>query len=203
MMAVVAEGRGDSPLRLQELDAAAANLKTMRAKVEWGSIVGQEYVRALGKAEKIADFITPLADAHDISQKGYVHLLRGAIAAEKGETEQAVGELTEIADPAYGRSVNALANETLAYAYQHAGNLDQATVWYEKLASPLASGLTFWEPQQRWASARYQLAVDYQKLGQTGKARQTLATLLDLWKDADPDLPLRKTALQLQAQLAQ
>jgi hypothetical protein len=63
--------------------------------------------------------------------------------------------------------------------------------------------LTFWEPQQRWASARYQLAVDYQKRGQTGKARQTLATLLNLWKDADADLPLRKAALQLQAQLAQ
>jgi DNA-binding winged helix-turn-helix (wHTH) protein/tetratricopeptide (TPR) repeat protein len=205
MMAVVAEGRGDSHLRLQELDAATANLKTLGPKVEWGAIVGQEYARAgaLAKAEKIADFITPLADTHDISQKGYVHLLRGAIAAEKGETDQAVGELTEIADPTYGRSLNGLANETIAHAYQHSGNLEQAIVWYEKLASPLENGLTFWEPQQRWASARYQLAVDYQKRGQTGKARQTLATLLNLWKDADADLPLRKAALQLQAQLAQ
>jgi eukaryotic-like serine/threonine-protein kinase len=204
MMAVVAEGRGDSHLRLQELDAAAANLKTMGPKVEWGSIVGQEYVRAgaLGKAEKIADFITPLADAHDISQKGYVHLLRGAIAAEKGETEQAVGELTEITDPAYGRSVNALSVETLAHTYQLAGDLDEAIVWQEKLASPLC-GLAFWEPQQRWAFTRYQLAVDYQRRGQTEKARQTLATLLALWKDADVNLPLRKAALQLQAQLAQ
>jgi DNA-binding winged helix-turn-helix (wHTH) protein/tetratricopeptide (TPR) repeat protein len=205
LMAVVADGRGYSRLRLLQLDDSVAKLKTMGPRVEWGSIVGQEYVRAgaLGKAEKMADFITPLADAHDVTQKGYVHLLRAAIAAEKGETEKAVGELTPIVDPVYGRSVHALSVETLAHTYQLAGNLDQAIVWHEKLASPLGCGLAFWEPQQRWASARYQLAVDYQKLGQTEKARQTLATLLDLWKDADADLPLRKAALHLQTQLTQ
>jgi DNA-binding winged helix-turn-helix (wHTH) protein/tetratricopeptide (TPR) repeat protein len=205
LLAVVAEGRGDNGTRIQQLDAAVVNLKTLGPKVEWGSIVGQEYVRAgaLAKAEKIAEFITPLSDAHDLTQKGYVHLLRGAIAAEKGETEKAVGELTQIVDLMYGRSVNALSVETLAHTYQLAGNLDQAIVWHEKLASPLGSGLAFWEPQQRWASARYQLAVDYQKRGQTEKARQTLATLLDLWKDADANLPLRKAALLLQAGLTQ
>ena len=204
LMAVIAEGRGDSRLRLRQLDTAVANLKNIGPKVEWGSIVGQEYVRAgaLAKAEKKAEFITPLSDARDITEKGYVHLLRGAIAAEKGETGKALGELTELADPRYGRSVNSLAVETLAHTYQHSGNLDQAIVWYEKMASPLG-GLASWEPQQRWASARYQLAVDYQQRGQTDKARQTLTTLLDLWKDADADLPLRKAALQLQAQLGQ
>jgi tetratricopeptide (TPR) repeat protein len=204
MLAVIAEGRGESRLRLQQLDAAAANLTTMEPTVEWGSIVGQEYARAgaLAKAGKIAEFIAPLADAHDSEQNGYVHLLQGAIATEKGETEKAIAELTQSADPIYGSSVNALSIETLAHTYQVAGNLDQAVVWSEKLASPLC-GLTFWEPQQRWAYARYQLAVDYQKRGQIEKARQTLGTLLDLWKDADADLPLRNAALRLQAQLAQ
>jgi serine/threonine protein kinase/tetratricopeptide (TPR) repeat protein len=202
ILAVVAEGRGDSRTLLQQLDAAAADLKNMGPKVEWGSIVGQEYVRvgALAKAAKLAEFITPLADAHDSEQKGYVHLLHGAIAAERGETEKAVVELTLIADPTYGRSLNGLATETVAHAYQRAGNLDQAIVWYEKLDSPLGL-LAFWEPQQRWAFSRYQLAADYQERGQTEKARRTLATLLDLWKDADANIPLRKAALQLQARL--
>jgi tetratricopeptide (TPR) repeat protein len=203
-LAVVAEGTGDSRTRLQELDAAVANLKTMGPKVEWGSIVGQEYVRAgaLEKAEKLAVFITPLADAHDNEQKGYVHLLQGAISAEKGETENAIAELSSITDPAFGRSVTSLAMDTIAHADQRAGNLDQAMVWYEKLASPLGP-LAFWEPQQRWAFARYQLAVDYKERGQADKARQTLATLQDLWKDADANLPLRRAALQLQSRLAQ
>ena len=204
LMAVVAEGMGDSPTRLQQLDAAAADLKDIGPKVEWGSIVGQEYVRAgaLAKAAKLAEFITPLADAHDSEQIGYVHLLRGAIAAEKGETAKAVVELMPITDPRYGRSVNGLGIEALAHAYQLSGNLEQTIVWYEKLASPLGP-LAFWEPQQRWASTRYQLAVDYQERGQTEKAQQTLAMLLDSWKDADANLPLRKAALKLQARLTQ
>jgi tetratricopeptide (TPR) repeat protein len=129
-----------------------------------------------------------------------MHLLRGSIAAEKGETDKAISELA-LADPGYGRSVNTLAIETLAHTYQAAGNPDQAIVLYEKLASPLC-GLSFWEPQQRWAVDRQQLALDYKERGQTEKARQTLATLLDLWKHSDPDLPLRTTSLNLQAQLA-
>jgi tetratricopeptide (TPR) repeat protein len=202
LMAVVAEGRGDQRLRLEELDAAVVHLKDIGPKVEWGSIVGQEYARAgtLAKAQKLAEFIDPLVDPHDRSQNGYMHLLRGSIAAEKGETDKAISELA-LADPGYGRSVNTLAIETLAHTYQAAGNPDQAIVLYEKLASPLC-GLSFWEPQQRWAVDRQQLALDYKERGQTEKARQTLATLLDLWKHSDPDLPLRTTSLNLQAQLA-
>jgi|HubBroStandDraft_1064217.scaffolds.fasta_scaffold21604_1 DNA-binding winged helix-turn-helix (wHTH) protein/tetratricopeptide (TPR) repeat protein len=204
LLAVAAEGVGNSHMRLQQLDAAAANLKNIGPKVEWGSIVGQEYVRAgaLAKAAKLAAFITPLEDAHDNEQQGYVRLLSGAITAEKGEIEKAVVELTLITDPTYGQSVNGLAVETVAHAYQRAGNPDQAIVWYEKIANPLGP-LAFWEPQQRWASSRYQLAVDYQAHGQTEKARQTLATLLDSWKEADANLPLQKAALRLHAQLVQ
>ena len=203
-LAVVAEGRGDTRTRLAQLDAAVADLKSMGPKVEWGSIVGQEYVRAgaLAKASKLADFITPLADVHNNEQQGYVHLLHGAIAAEKGEADKAIQELSAVTDPRFGDSVNGLVRVTMADAYQRAGNLDQATIWYEKLANPLAP-LAFWEPQQRWAYARYQLAVDYQERGQTDKARQTLATLLDLWKQADASLPLRNAALQLQSRLVQ
>lgn len=102
----------------------------------------------------------------------------------------------------YGPAVSGLATETLAYAYQRSGNLDQAVVWYERPASPLGL-LAFWEPQQRWASARYQLAVDYQERGHPEKARQTLAPLLDLWKDGDANLPLRRAALQLRAKTTQ
>ena len=203
-LAVVAEGRGDTRMRLAQLDAAVADLNGLGPKVVWGSIVGQEYVRAgaLAKATKLADFITPLPDAHNSEQQGYVHLLHGAIAAAKGDTNKAVAELSTLTDPKYGAPVNGLAWAALADAYQRAGNPNQATIWYEKLASPLGP-FAFWEPQQRWAFARYQLAADYQELRQTDKARQTLATLLALWKDADQELPLRKAAFQLQDKLAQ
>jgi cytochrome c-type biogenesis protein CcmH/NrfG len=47
-----------------------------------------------------------------------------------------------------------------------------------------------WEPQQRWLEARYTLAVDYASRGDKQKARETLATFLNLWKNADPGLPI-------------
>jgi len=50
------------------------------------------------------------------------------------------------------------------------------------------------EPQQRWLEARYTLALDYSSRGDKQKARETLATLLNLWKDADPNLALLKQA---------
>jgi eukaryotic-like serine/threonine-protein kinase len=42
--------------------------------------------------------------------------------------------------------------------------------------------------------ARYTLALDYSARRDKHKARETLATLLNLWKDADPNLPLLKQA---------
>jgi cytochrome c-type biogenesis protein CcmH/NrfG len=51
-----------------------------------------------------------------------------------------------------------------------------------------------WEPQQRWLEARYTLSSDYAARGDKQKARATLEKLLDLWKDADPNLPLLKQA---------
>ena len=42
--------------------------------------------------------------------------------------------------------------------------------------------------------ARYTLALDYSARRGKRKARETLATLLNLWKDADPNLPLLKQA---------
>ncbi len=86
-----------------------------------------------------------------------------------------------------------LSIEALAHAYQQSGKIDEAITTYENML-----GLTDlplgWEPQQRWLESRYTLALDYSSRGDEQKARETLATLLDLWKDADPNLPLLKQA---------
>jgi eukaryotic-like serine/threonine-protein kinase len=42
--------------------------------------------------------------------------------------------------------------------------------------------------------ARYTLAADYASRGDKQKAREALETLLNRWKDADPDLPLLQKA---------
>jgi len=58
-----------------------------------------------------------------------------------------------------------------------------------------------WEAQQRWLEARYTLAQDYLALGQRDQARKTIESLLQIWKDADANLPLKQKALELRASL--
>ncbi len=164
----------------------------------FGAFVGLEYARAKAteKAEEIENLIAPLVDPNSAEQAGYLHLLRGEIALEEGHFAQAIDLLT-LADH---DNSTAFSVEALAHAYQESGAIDQAIPLYEKLISRPLRSLS-WEPQQRWVVAHYTLAEDYAARGERDKANQMLGTLLALWKDADPDLPLRKEALGLRARI--
>jgi len=90
--------------------------------------------------------------------------------------------------------------EALARAYQQSGDIDAATDAYASMFRSPDLSLS-WEPQQRWVEARYTLATDYAARGDQQKERETLETLLNLWKDADPDLPPLKKAKSEYAKL--
>ncbi len=191
LLAIAAEGKGDVKGQRQHLDAAGANLKDFQEKVVFGAMLGDAYARAglVDQAEKIAAMITPSADQHSLEQMGYLHLLEGEIALSLGEHDRAI-ELLKQSDK---ENRTGLSIEALAHAYQQSARINEAIATYENML-----GLTDlplgWEPQQRWLEARYSLALDYSSRGDKQKARETLATLLNLWKDADPNLPLLKKA---------
>ena len=84
---------------------------------------------------------------------------------------------------------------------KQSGSTTRQFRWYEKLLNGPARALS-WEPQQRWVAAHYTLAEDYLARGERDKANAVLATLIAMWKDADPDLPLRKQALALHARIS-
>jgi DNA-binding winged helix-turn-helix (wHTH) protein/tetratricopeptide (TPR) repeat protein len=191
LLAIVAEGRGDAKAQRQNLDAALANFKDIQQKVVFGAMLGDAYARAgfVDPAQKIAAVISPLADQRNPEQMGYLHLLEGEIALASGQHAGAIELLAQSdKENSTGFSV-----EAVAHAYQQSGETDKAVASYEKMFSSTARGLS-WEPQQRWLGARCTLALDYASRGDKQKARETLATLLNLWKDADPNLPLLKQA---------
>jgi eukaryotic-like serine/threonine-protein kinase len=191
LLATVAEGKGDAKGQRQNLDTAGASLKDLQEKVLFGAMLGDAYARAglVDRAEKIATMITPVADQHSLEQMGYVHLLKGEIALSLGQHDGAI-ELLKQSDK---EKRTGLSIEALAHAYQQSGKIDEAVATYETML-----GLTDlplgWEPQQRWLEARYTLALDYSSRGEKQKARDTLATLLTLWRNADANLPLLKQA---------
>ena len=198
-LSIVAEGQGDAKRQRQELDAAAAGLKDIQVKVIYGAFLGDAYARmgVMGEAEKIAAIIRPLADQNNSEQMGYLHLLEGEIALSAGQAEKAIGLLAQ----ADKENRTGFSEEALAHAYQQSGNLEKAISAYEEMLQGPQRSLGL-EPQQRWLEARYTLAQDYSARGDREKARQTITAFLNLWKDADASLPLRKKALELQARLA-
>ncbi|MGB2645228.1 MAG: hypothetical protein WA530_17780, partial [Candidatus Acidiferrum sp.] len=191
LLAIVAEGKGDARGQRQNLDDAMGSLENIQAKVVIGAVVGDAYARAglVDQAEKIVALITPAADSRNPEQMGYLHLLEGEIAMSLGQHDKAIDLLKE----SDKENRTGLSVEALAHAYQQSGEIDEAVATYEKML-----GLTDlplgWEPQQRWLEARYFLALDYSSRGDKQKARETLAALLNLWKDADSNLPLLKQA---------
>jgi tetratricopeptide (TPR) repeat protein len=197
-LSIVAEGQGDSKAQRRQLDAAVASLNEIQSKVVFGAMLGDACARAgfTDLAEKIVALITPLADPHSSEQTGYLHLLQGDIALANGQNDKAI-ELLQQSDK---ENSTGLSQEALAHAYQQAGQFDQAVASYQKMLNFTGPSLS-WEPQQRWLIARYALATDYSSRGDNQKARDTLATLLNLWKNADPDLPTLVAAKSAYANL--
>ncbi len=191
LLAIVAEGEGDIKEQKKQLDGAISNFEEIQQKVIFGSMVGDFCARvgSVEQAQKIDALITPLADQRNLEQMGYLHLLEGEIALSLKQEHKAV-ELLKQSDKELqtGSSV-----EALAHAYQESGQIAEAVVSYEKMLN-LTDLPLGWEPQQRWIEARYALAMDYSVRGERQKARETLAALMKLWENADPNLPLLKMA---------
>lgn len=203
MLAEIAGGEGNKEKQIAELDAVMPTFKYIGPKVVYGALMGQAYARAgaVGKAEKILTAITPLVDVKNDLQTKYFHLLQGEIALAKGNPATALGLVTPPASSDENALIEIL-TEFMAYANQRAGNTSAAIQWYEKLLTADPGWIT-WEPQQRYLDARYFLAEDYLAEGDREKANRELGSLLKLWTNADPNLPLRKQALQLDARIAQ
>jgi DNA-binding winged helix-turn-helix (wHTH) protein/tetratricopeptide (TPR) repeat protein len=197
-LAILAEGEGDARTAQHQLDSAMANFKAISPKVILGAWIGSEYARArlARQSEQIEKTIEPLVDGKSPEQVAYGHYLQGEIALIHGENDKAI-QLFSLSDQ---EKSTPFSSEGLARAYQQAGNMKQAVNQYERFLVSADHGL-LWEPQQRWIAAHYTLAADDLALGNPIKAKEVLDPLLALWKDADPNLPLRKQAIALDERL--
>ena len=162
------------------------------------SLVVREAARAglARQAEQIEKTIEPLVDVKNPEQVAYEHYLQGEVALLHGENDKAI-QLFSLSDQ---EKSTPFSMEGLARAYQQSGNMKLAVSQYERFLTSTDHGL-LWEPQQRWIAAHYTLAADDMAMENPAKARAALDPLLALWKDADPDLPLRKQAFALSERL--
>ncbi len=202
-LAVIAKGEGDSRGQMEHLDASVADLKDIGPKVTWAALVGQEYARAdaTGKAENLVQTVAGSVDPRNSEDGAFFHILQAEVALAKGDANAAIKALLAL-ESETSANIRSIRPEALAHAYQQSGNTDRAIACYEKLLAIPEGGASSWEPQQHWLAAYVTLASDYAAKGEKEKARDTLAAFLQRWKDADPNLPLLKKALQLQARIS-
>ena len=198
LLAIVADGQGDRAGQLRELDLALPYLATSGAQVRAGLWLGTQYARAgsVAKAAEILQKVRPLADSQNPEHMGDIQILEGEVELAHGNKDHAI-ELLLLADKA---KRSAMTMEGLAHAYEAAGNLDQAAVWYELFLGS-AEPSVGWEPQQDWLAAHYHLARIYLTRGDKAKAATQLDPFLVAWKDADPGLPLLKDARKLKQEI--
>ena len=136
------------------------------------------------------------ADPQNPQQNADVHRLEGEVELARGNHARAI-ELLLLADR---ENRTAFTVESLAHAYETAGNTEQAIRLYETFLTMPDMPLG-WEPQQSWIAAHYHLAKAYLSRGERAKAGELIEVVLNLWKEADPGLPLLHQTLRLREEL--
>ncbi len=198
-LSMVFDGQRKDAARLLELDKAVKTLAAIGPQVWLTSRVAISYVRAgaVAKATPLLEKIRKEAEMQIDQQSSDVHRLEGELQLAQGDRTKAVENLL-LADR---ENPTALTIESLAHAYRVAGDTAAAIAHYEKLVSKEEASLGY-EPQQDWLGAHYILAKLYQSQAQKDKAAKLVDKLLQLWKEADPDLPLLKDLTKLKTELA-
>jgi len=189
ILGLLYEGLGENKLALRELDAAMQLYPAIPDKVISGHWLSLGYVRA-GQGEKAASVLDTMkkqADMTDASKASLVNYSEAEVERLRGNTEHAI-QLLLLADQQKPR---AFIYDALSRVYEASGDNEQAARWLKMLNDEQALG---YEAQQDWMSSFVRLARVDLALGKKDEAKALLSQFLDLWKDADPDIPLLKEA---------
>jgi tetratricopeptide (TPR) repeat protein len=198
---MVLEGQGDLEGQLRDLKRAAAVIRTSGEPQAWMMArIGVALVRAgeLDRASQLLHQVRRHTDPDSPEQSAELHRLEGELELARGNVSRAL-ELLVLADREYHWQLTV---ESLARAYRVAGHSDEAIAAYETFVFELASDCTGWEAQARWLAAHIELARFYRDRGDIERAQEVVGRLLELWRNADADLPLHVEAKRLDEEVA-
>jgi tetratricopeptide (TPR) repeat protein len=139
------------------------------------------------RAEALAESAAKLFPSDTYLNAVTVPRLRAVIEIERGNPARAV-ELLETAQPFEPRPVGAA--YTRGRAYLALGKGEEAAAEFQKaLDHPGIVAIVSWRPLCHLGLARARALV-----GDTAGARRAYQNFLELWKDADPDIPILQEA---------
>ncbi len=197
-LSMLLEGQGKRADSIRELKRAASTLESAGPVLWLAARIGIGSVRAgeLGLASRLLELARKKADSNSPEQRSDLARLEGEIQFARGNHQEAL-RLMVLADDEFPSAFSA---ESLARAYLQGADSSRAIEAYDHFLAMKARSLGL-EPQQLWLEAHCRLASLLMSQGESQRAKDLLDTLLRLWKDADPELPLLREAGRLQSAL--
>jgi tetratricopeptide (TPR) repeat protein len=197
-LAIALETYGDQNGTKTALQEAAACLRHEEGQVWLVTRIGILHARshALDEAEQLLKKAKAEAEPTNPKQSSDIHRLEGELAFARGDRNRGIVSLL-LADR---ENHGPLTQDSVGRAYRLNDDLGKAITAHEALIAMHQSSLG-WEAQQAWLEAHYWLAVLYQRRGDPQKALTLIDDLLARWKDADPDLPMLKSATRVRSEL--
>jgi tetratricopeptide (TPR) repeat protein/predicted Ser/Thr protein kinase len=191
-LASISSQKGDWAGFEREMNAVRAIQKTTKIDPHFVYLVGRAYARA-GRIPEARQQLQELE-----SRLGDV--LAASALDRSNQSDQAAfyrlkGEL-ELAGKKYEEAVNSFAmaaslgaddiEENQAYAFRLKGDVGKAVEKYRELIRREPLG---YETQESWIRAHYELGKLYEHKGELEETVKYYERFLEIWKDADPDIP--------------
>jgi eukaryotic-like serine/threonine-protein kinase len=165
--------------------------------MDYGLALALAYAGDAGQAQALADDLGKRFPEDTVVQFNYLPTLRAKLELHRSNPQQALDSLQAAAPYELGLPAYSFYNWPNLYpvyvrgeAYLAAHQGSEAAVEFQRILDH--RGIVLNEPIG--ALAHLQLGRAYALQGDTAKARAAYQDFLALWKDADPDIPILKTA---------
>ncbi len=151
----------------------------------WYLYLGKMLIRngEIEKAEMMLDEISKRTNKGNRNDEAAYNIIKGEIELLKGNHIESL----ELLETATILRNDAYALESLGNYFCQVGDWKRAITTYEDIIRE--KGSLGWEPQECWIRAHFNLGIAYEKLGNDEEAIKFYKHLLELWKEADEDLP--------------
>ena len=168
-----------------ELDRCIEFIPEAASEPWWYLLLGTMVIRNgdVESTESLLEEIVKKTNEGNRRDEANFHMLKGEIELYRGNHSEALEHL---------ETANTLQDspyylESLAHYYYSLGDWEQAISIYENIVDNHPT--LGWEGQECWIQAHLQLGKAFEETGNKADAIKYYSRLLELWKDADPDLP--------------
>jgi tetratricopeptide (TPR) repeat protein len=166
---------------LKSAEQAARQELQFEETAVWNSVILALDRGNFARAEKLKEQLTkyPYTSRGARTSRRYLAYFVGYSALKKGRTGEAIERLKEAVSRRPPIWATDSYEDCLANAYLELGRLEEATAEYERIL----------RLNPNYPLAQYHLAQAYESKGDRERARAAYERFLQIWKDADPDIP--------------